>query len=699
MTRGEHDGGPAAANDAERALLDALLTLSPVGLHVLDTELRVVRINTATPAMRGVRVEDLLGRRFTEVYHLADPVEAEAVARGVLETGVPVLDRIIRVHPRQAPEDEHLHSISAFRLADREGRALGLAISVVDVTDRERTRAGMALLEAVHRSVGRTLDTVVTCQELVDVLVPGFADIAVVEVVDAVVRGEDPPFAPLPNDVPLRRVAFRSGADGQQPQAYPVGDVRALPAPTPFALSLADLEPRRVTLGGDVAWLAAAPARAEAIRTSGAHTLITAPLALRGTVLGLVSLYRTAPTPAFREDDLAVVRQLADHAALCIDNAHRYTREHAVAATLERHLLPRRLVSHTALETAVAPLSPSGSGGWYDTIALSSARTALVVGDVAGTGINATAAMGQLRTVIHSLAAFDLEPDELLARLHDASRFLAAERASLPPTDPLHREALAASCLYVVHDPLTRRCTAARAGALPGPVVIRPDGGVDVPDIPGGPPLGGADSTPFAAATFELPEGSVLFLAGVPDAAEDRADLPEALRGVRAGADRPLRDLCDDILYRLRTSDRERETILLLARTRAFPADRVAVWPLEAAPTAAATARRHVRARLEAWRVDEETAFNTELIVSELVTNAVRYGEPPLELRMINDRMLTCEVSDSSPAAPHLRHAHTVDEGGRGLFIVSQLAQLWGTRFTADGKTLWTEQRLPTPPG
>ncbi|MFF1906506.1 SpoIIE family protein phosphatase [Kitasatospora sp. NPDC058218] len=695
MTRGEHDAGPGPVNEA---VLDALLTLSPVGLHVLDTELRVVRINTATPAMRGIRAEDFLGHRFTEVYDLADPAEAEAVARGVLETGVPVLDRIIRIRPRQAPQDEHLHSISAFRLADRHGRALGLAIAVVDVTDRERARSGLALLEAVHRSVGRTLDTVVTCQELVDVLVPDFADVAVVEVVDAVVRGEDPPFAPLPTDVPLRRLAFRSSAGGHPPQAHPVGDVRAIPAPTPFALSLADLQPRRVALGADPSWLAAAPAHATAIRSSGAHTLITAPLALRGTVFGLVSLYRTAPTAAFREDDLAVARQIADHAALCIDNAHRYTREHAIAATLERHLLPRRLVSHVALETAVAPLSPSGSGGWYDTLALSGARTALVVGDVAGTGINATAAMGQLRTVIHSLAAFDLEPDELLARLHDASRFLAAERASLPPTDPLHREALAANCVYAVYDPLTHSCTAARAGGQPAPVIVRPDGTVDVPDIPAGPPLGGTDSTPFAATTFELPEGSTLVLAGVPDADEAPAGIPAALQGVHADADRPLRELCDDVLYRLHASDRRHEAMLLLARARAFPADRVAVWPLEAVPAAVATARAHVRARLEAWRVDEETAFNTELIVSELVTNAIRYGAPPLELRLINDRMLTCEVRDHSLAAPHLRHARTVDEGGRGLFIVSQLAQLWGTRFTAEGKTLWTEQQLPPRP-
>lgn len=102
-----------------------------------------------------------------------------------------------------------------------------------------------------------------------------------------------------------------------------------------------------------------------------------------------------------------------------------------------------------------------------------------------------------------------------------------------------------------------------------------------------------------------------------------------------------------------------------------------------------------MRDRLDGWNLDDETVQATELIVSELVTNAVRYGTPPLQLRLILDRSLTCEVHDSSPVAPHLRHARTVDEGGRGLFIVSQLATHWGTRYDRHGKALWTEQEVP----
>ncbi|MDX6764860.1 SpoIIE family protein phosphatase, partial [Streptomyces sp. F8] len=226
--------------------------------------------------------------------------------------------------------------------------------------------------------------------------------------------------------------------------------------PTPYTQALADLRPRVVALDGDLPWVGADPDRTEAIRRSGAHTLITAPLAVRGTVLGLISLYRTRQPVRYDAPDADLVLQLADHTALCIDNARRYTREHAIAATVQRHLLPRRPLSRTALETEHLLVPAEGAGQWYDTIALSGARTALVVGTVAGSGIHTATAMGQLRTAIRSLTAFDLPPDELLARLHGTVASLAAERAGLPPSGPLHQQVLTATCAYAVHDPLNR---------------------------------------------------------------------------------------------------------------------------------------------------------------------------------------------------------------------------------------------------
>lgn len=725
-------GGPAAC-DTGMAILDALFTRSPIGLAVLDTELRVLRINTAAPAMQGLREEDLVGRRFPNSHHVLEPEKVEAALREVLEDGVPMRDRILRARPPAYRGQEHLYEVSAFRLEDPLGKVLGVALTMLDVTERERARIRLGTLDAVRQRVGRTLDVVATCQELVEAVVPSFADVAVVEVVDAVIRGDDPPLSPLPRDARLRRAAFRSIAGADQPQAHPVGDVRSLPGPTPYSQALADLRPRAVALRSGLPWLSADPARARAIRESGVHALLVAPVDLRGTVIGLVSLYRSRAPGSYDEADIKLARDIARHTALCIDNARRYTRDHTVAATVLQHMLPLCPASHTALEAAGIARPGEGGSGWFETIALSGARTALVAGTVSGGGIDATATVGQLRTVVHSLASLDLDPEELLARLDDTAALLAAERAELPLGNPLHREPLSASCVYAVYDPLIRTCTVARAG-YPAPLVVLPDGGIDHPDTSAGPRLGSGDRAPFAADPVRLPHGSMIafpgtpalsaYLAGVasplrPNPADDgprgggpggggprsrgagEAGAGEGGEG-EAGADnggadgRDLRvqDLCDDILYSLPADIDGGDVVLLLARTRPFPPDRVATLPLDDEPTAVASARAYTRARLAGWLVGERTAFNAELIVSELATNALRYGSPPLRLRLILDRGLTCEVSDASDTAPHLRHARTTDEGGRGLFIVAQLAQAWGTRYSPEGKTVWTELAL-----
>ncbi|MFE7788650.1 SpoIIE family protein phosphatase [Streptomyces sp. NPDC057460] len=680
------------------AILDALFTQSPVGLHVLDTELRVVRVNTATRGMRGVAVEGLLGLRFAEAYaSLSAPDEVEAMLRGVLESGVPVREYLVRTRLVAEQGREGIGSVSVFRLQDPQGTVLGLAVTVVDVTEQEQARARKRVLNTVHERVGRTLDVIATCQELVDTLVPGFADIAMVDIVDAVVHGEESPTGPLAQDVALRRAAYRA-RDGLQAQDHPVSDVRSLNLLTPYAQAMSDFRPRLVPVSPAIPWLDAA--RAGGVRAAEAHTLIAAPLVLRGTALGVLSLIRAGGSDPYNEDDAGLAADVASHAALCIDNARRFTREYTIAATVQRHQLPRHPASHSTVETAhLHVLGASGGGGWFDTIPLSGARTALVVGEVTGRGIQTATIMGQLRTVIRSLAALDLQPDELLARLNDTAAFLAAERAALHPSDPLHPQSLSANCVYAVYDPVTRTCTFARAGHTT-PVIIRPDSGTEVPDSTPGPLLGSAEGSPFAATTTVVPHGSILALytpAILPTPPVDPDGAPARLHEVLAQPGRPLQHLCNDILYTLRSKDRPGDAVLLLARTRPFPDHSLATWLLDHDPTAAATAREHTRRTLADWNVNGDTAYAAELIVSELVTNAIRYGAPPLQLRLIKNRTLTCEVHDDAATSPRLRHARTVDEGGRGLFIVAQLAQRWGTRYTTEGKTVWSEQTLPTP--
>ncbi|MGY5104207.1 ATP-binding protein [Streptomyces sp. 900105245] len=159
-------------------------------------------------------------------------------------------------------------------------------------------------------------------------------------------------------------------------------------------------------------------------------------------------------------------------------------------------------------------------------------------------------------------------------------------------------------------------------------------------------------------------------------------------------AGRPLNELCDAVAYAVDHGRPAGDALLLFARTTALPAGQVFTCPLPAEAEAAPFARAAVRRRLREWGVDQETSFVTELIVSELVGNAVRYGAPPFRLRLILNGVLTCEVTDAAAAAPHIRHARASDETGRGLFIVATLADAWGMRYLPVGKTVWAQQSV-----
>ncbi|MFI9626102.1 SpoIIE family protein phosphatase [Streptomyces sp. NPDC052042] len=682
--------GPASARaDAMGpALLHTLFAQSAVGLHVLDARLRLVRAASLSGAGSA---EHLVGHHFTDAYHFERPDRVERLLREVLDSGVPVYDQVVRGRLADAPGPDRSLLVSVHRLEDSDGRVLGLLALVVDVEERERERARAACLAAVRTKVGASLDMAATCEALAEAVVPEFADLVVVEVVDEVVRGSDPPPGPLGTAVPLRRAAVR-GAGADDPLDGLVPEMRRLPARTPHSLAVADLRARIVPVGGRAPWLGADPDTARLIGETGARSLLVAPLTLRGAVLGLVSLYRCRGTRPFEESDLPLALTAAAHAALSIDNARRYVRDHVIASAVQRRLLPQRDGDGVAVETAHVLLPGRGSGRWFDTINLSGARTALIIGDVEGCGLRAAIVMGQLRTVIHTLAGLDLEADEVLARLADSATRLAAEQAQAPSAGRESGRPLTASCVYAVYDPLARTCTVARAGH-PAPVLVTPGGTAALLDVPEGPSLFDSEGSPFAMTSADLAEGSVLaFFSGtlLPD--EECAD---RVREALARPGRSIQDLCDAIVYSLPDDTRAEGAVLLIARTGAVPADRVATWELPHDRTTPAVARTLVRDRLDGWNLDGETAEATELIVSELITNAVRYGTPPLRLRLILDRTLTCEVHDSSRVSPHLRHARTVDEGGRGLFIVSRLAAHWGVRYGAEGKTLWTEQELP----
>ncbi len=308
-----------------------------------------------------------------------------------------------------------------------------------------------------------------------------------------------------------------------------------------------------------------------------------------------------------------------------------------------------------------------------------------------GHGLHAAATMGRLRTAVHTFSALDLPPDELLGHLDDLVNRIDQD-AALDGDAPI----TGATCLYAIYDPVALRCTMARAGHLL-PAVAHPDGSVEFPELPAGAPLG-LVGMPFEAVDIDLPEGShlVLYTDGL---VEDRhRDIDEGLELLRASlAARPgltPEKTCDSVLEAMLPASPTDDIALLVARTRALPAENVDAWEVPADPSAVSGVRNEVSRRLEEWGLDD-LAFTTELILSELVTNAIRYGGGPIRVRLLRDRTLICEVSDSSSTSPHLKYAASTDEGGRGLFLVAQFAERWGTRYTDTGKVIWAEQLLP----
>ncbi|MFI8813230.1 MULTISPECIES: SpoIIE family protein phosphatase [unclassified Streptomyces] len=581
------------------------------------------------------------------------------------------------------------------RTVEGGGGPTGSVVTLRDTTElrelagrAEVARSRLQLLFDAGTHIGTSLDVVHTAEELAAVVVPRFADFATVELLDPVLHGEEPTGAATD----MRRTAI-AGIHDDHP-LRPVGEMLHFPPGSPAALGAAD---GRAVLTAELpaadGWIAQDPAQARAVLDYGIHSLVSAPLQARGAVLGSVGFWRKDKAP-FEPEDLSVAEELAARAGVAIDNARRFTREHTMAVTLQRSLLPRVLPTPSALEVAhrYLPAQPGVGGDWYDVIPLPGARVALVVGDVVGHGLHAAATMGRLRTAVHNFSTLDLSPDELLARLDDLVSRLDTEGDS-------DVEVSGATCLYAIYDPVTGSCALARAGH-PGPALVLPDGTVTYPEIPGSPPLGISEGLPVETTALVLPEGSrlVLFTDGLVE--RRGRDIDTGLELLRTTLDRSghlgPEATCQVVLDALLSARPTDDVALLVARTRLLDPGHVADWDVPDDPTAVSGIRAEAARVVKGWGL-EDVAYTMELIVSELVTNAIRYGSPPIRLRLLHDDdSLICEVADDSSTAPHVRRAATTDEGGRGLFIIARLAHRWGTRYTARGKVIWAEQSLVT---
>ncbi|MFJ9543843.1 SpoIIE family protein phosphatase [Streptomyces sp. NPDC101225] len=610
------------------------------------------------------------------------------------------------VHFRMAGDARASASVlSLYPVRDRAGRICAVSLVGIDTTEQFRARQRLGVLNEAGLRIGTTLDVVRTADEMAEVGAEHFADFVAVDLFDHVIYGEETPRTPSSGGQVVRRVAQRSPVPECPEALLPLGAIHAYPDDSSFARVLA--RGRAVLHHADAApeprAAADGLAQARLITTEDVHSVMIVPLRARGATLGMALFCRPRSVDPFDTEDLLLAEDLAARAAVYMDNARRYTRERRVALALQSSLLPGRALRQSAVEVAFRylPADPSIgiSGDWFDVIPLSSARVALVVGDVVGHGIGASATMGRLCTAVRTLADVDLAPDELLTQLDDLVLRLDREAMPSDPHQPPESSGgeVGATCLYAVYDPVTRRCSMARAGH-PAPALATPDGAVTFLDVPAGPPLG-VGGLPFEVAEFELPEGSVLafYTDGLVGGVDRDMDAGCAVLGeVLAGARHSLEAACDRALESLRPDLRSDDAVLLLAHTHALSLDQVAGWELAVDPTVAARARDLVCDQLAAWHLSDHE-FVIELVVSELVTNALRYGKAPVLLRLIRDTSLICEVSDSSSTAPHLRRARVYDEGGRGLLIVAQLTQRWGCRHTSTGKTIWADVPLTTP--
>ncbi|WP_171059978.1 SpoIIE family protein phosphatase [Streptomyces montanus] len=427
----------------------------------------------------------------------------------------------------------------------------------------------------------------------------------------------------------------------------------------------------------------------EELTVPGGQRAILAPLRGRRRVIGAALFLRRPDREAFESDDLLVAAQLATHSALGIDKAVLYGREAYIADELQRTMLPETLPRPTGVRLASRYLPAAETarvgGDWYDAIPLPGSRVALVVGDVMGHSMTSAAIMGQLRTTAQTLAGLDLPPQEVLHHLDEQAQRLGTDRM--------------ATCLYAVYDPVSHRITIANAGHPP-PVLLHLGGRAEVLRVPPGAPIG-VGGVDFEAVELDAPAGATLLLytdglveSRLRDVWTGIEQLREKLAATAqlTGADHPppLEALCDEVLDMLGPGDRDDDIALLAARFDGIAPSDVAYWHLDPEDAAPGRARRLARRALSRWGL-EELSDSVELLVSEVVTNAVRYTSRPVTLRLLRTDVLRCEVGDDVPQLPRLRQARATDEGGRGLYLVNKMARRWGATRLSTGKVVWFE--------
>ncbi|MBO2446245.1 SpoIIE family protein phosphatase [Actinomadura barringtoniae] len=675
-------GEATAADSASRTLV---LGIDGAG--------QIVQCGPNAEAVLGRAPGDLIGRSASA---LVDD-DSKADLEGLLEAVAGGQERRAVLSVRRGDDTTDDAVVTAQPLVGGEAADTPVALLFVRValppSERYQDPALMrrALMDDPLARFGASLDLDQTAKGLVDVIVPHFCTTASVLVLESLVAADE--VHSETGSAVLRRIAVTSD-DGNPAwtATFPVGEVLVFPEGTPYREVLDTARPVHlphvdIQVADDIAtkWR-----RSPVGKLLNGVSMVLLPLIAKDTLLGFIACTRVPGFRKFDAYDVEIGMEFASRAAIVIDNARLFSRERATALTLQRSLLPNRLSAPSSVEVRHRYLPGSKlvevGGDWYESIALPGARVALIVGDVAGHGVRAAVTMGRLRTALHTLANLELPPADALHVMHELMIELGEQEPHF------------ATCVYAVYDATTGSLEVASAGHLP-PLLVGPEGTNDYLDVPPAPPLGVSGGTTIESREFTVEDGSVfvIYTDGlVENRGRDIDDGLARLRGIFGAdtADRPMEDLAKATLAGVYADQHRDDIAVLIARLRRLPEEQCASWTLPADPAAVRRARGLVRAKLAEWDLDD-LSYTTELLASELITNALRYAPGPIELRLLLERTVICEVLDRSAALPRLRRAADDDENGRGLLVVSQLAHRWGTRRTAAGKVVWCEQIVP----
>jgi serine phosphatase RsbU (regulator of sigma subunit)/anti-sigma regulatory factor (Ser/Thr protein kinase) len=547
------------------------------------------------------------------------------------------------------------------------------------------------MLEGAVRRIGGALDIDQMAPELISILVPHFCNAAGLVVLESLIGEDEFPAETPDGSHPVRRLAVAHDDDnGAWDAAFPTGEILYFPADTPYTRCMDTGRPvMEVMSSANAAKIATTWTRRPVAELLSGVSMLLLPLIARDVMLGFFVCVRRVGFRRFDAYDMQIGMEFAARAAIFMDNAQRYSRERATALTLQRAMLPTGLSAPSSVEVRHRYLPGSKlievGGDWYESIALPGGRVALVVGDVAGHGVRAAVTMGRLRTAIHTLAMLELPPAETLQQLNELMQELGA------------REPHFATCVYAIFDAVAGTCEVASAGHLP-PLLVRPNGSNELLDVSPAPPLG-VGTGPIQSRTLPIADGSLLVLYTDGLVEKRSKDIDDGLARLRDiftpdTVDLPLEDLCKATLAGMWADEQRDDIAVLIARLRTIPSENIVRWTLPAELTSARKARSLIKRPLRKWGLLELLPA-AELLVSELVTNAVRYAQGKIGLRLILEGGLVCEVLDDSAALPRLRHPDEEDERGRGLQVVSQIAQRWGARRSLSGKVVWCELALP----